>query len=107
VQTIKSRKDFGAVFSSGRRASDRLVRVTALQNTRSDGKLAFVAAKRLGNAVYRNRCKRVLREAARQADLPREDSAIILFATRATHDAHPDEVARSIRRLVGKVIKSH
>ena len=103
MQTIKSRKEFGAVFAKGRRATDRLVRVTVLQNTSSDGKVAFVAAKRLGNAVYRNRCKRVLREAAREAGLPREDCGIILFATRATHDAHPREVAHSIRRLVDKV----
>lgn len=95
METIKSRKDFERVFSRGRRKNHRLVRTTMLE-TGESGRVAFVAARRLGNAVWRNRSKRVLREAARMAGLPQDGIDLILFATRATHDAHPSDVARAL-----------
>ena len=104
METIKSRREFEEVFSGGKRANHRLVRITVLNSDEGGcGKVAFVAAKRLGNAVWRNRSKRVLREAARQCGFPLEGSKIILFATRNTHDAHPDEVASALRSLLGRL----
>ena len=104
MKTIKSRQDFEKVFSRGQRKGSRLVRVTTLStDMNAEGRVAFVAARRLGNAVWRNRSKRVLREAARLCGLPLEGKDIILFATRNTHDAHPDEVANSLRRLLHEV----
>ena len=64
--------------------------------------VAFVAPKRLGNAVYRNRCKRVLREAAREARLPKEGMRIILFATQGTYDTKPQELAVCLESLLDK-----
>jgi ribonuclease P protein component len=101
METIKSRREFESVFSGGKRANHRLVRITVLKDNEGDrGKVAFVAPKRLGNAVYRNRCKRVLREAARQSGLPRHGLKIILFATRQTHDSSPSEVAVALDGLL-------
>ena len=103
METIKSRREFETVFSVGKRANHRLVRITVLKNDEGGpGKVAFVAPKRLGNAVYRNRCKRVLREAARQSDLPRDGQKIILFATRQTHDCNPAEVSQALSGLLQK-----
>lgn len=101
METIKSRRDFERVFSQGRRSGSRLVRVTRLDGDESaSGRVAFVCARRLGNAVFRNRSKRVLREAARLCGLPYQGMDVILFATRHTHDAHPDQVARALRKLL-------
>lgn len=103
METIKSAREFERVFAGGQRYSHRLVRITVLKGNEGDGgKVAFVAAKRLGNAVFRNRCKRVLREAARAERLPREGARIILFATRRTHDAAPEEVAQALESLLAK-----
>ena len=65
--------------------------------------VAFVAPKRLGNAVYRNRCKRVLREAAHEAQLPKEGMNIILLATQDTHAAKTHDVAVCLEKLLRKV----
>lgn len=101
METIKSKRDFEAVFSGGKRVSHRLVRATVLKCNEGDlGKVAFVAPKRLGNAVYRNRCKRVLREAARSCGFPVQSTRIILFATKATHESSPDEVSEALRSLL-------
>ena len=101
METIKSKQDFGRVFSGGKRVNHRLVRMTVLwQDEGGPARVAFVAPKRLGNAVFRNRCKRVLREAVRMCEYPHEGCEVILFATKATHDAHPAEVASAIESLM-------
>ena len=105
METIKSRAEFEKVFSNGKRAAHPLVRITVLSRDKGNqGKVAFVAAKRLGNAVYRNRCKRILREAACACDMPRDGYSVILFSTRATHDAHPAEVSVALRKLLGRAL---
>lgn len=104
METIKSKLDFERVFSKGERFSAPLVRITVLRDDEGgSGRVAFVAAKRLGNAVYRNRCKRLLREAARDCHMPRENLSIILFATNRTHEAHPRHIAKDLERLLGRL----
>lgn len=100
METIRSKRDFEQVFTAGRRCGGKHVRLCVLRDPSRRGRVAFVAAKRLGNAVYRNRCKRVLREAARACDMPRAGADVILFATRSTHEARPDAVAGELRRLL-------
>lgn len=103
METIKSKRDFEKVFSRGKRLNDPLLRIRLAKLDEGDSaRVAFVAPKRLGNAVFRNRCKRVLREAARVCGLPLEGYNVILFATKETHDSSPADVARSLNRLVKK-----
>ena len=103
METIKSKKEFEEVFSSGKRVNHRLVRATVLKDDEGGlGKVAFVAPKRLGNAVYRNRCKRVMREAARQCGLPVPGTRIILFATRSTHDSGPGDVSVALENILSR-----
>ena len=101
MKTIKSKRDFERVFSRGRRFNDQLLRIrVAASDEGAPSGVAFVAAKRLGNAVFRNRCKRVLREAARLCGLPGDGYDVLLFATSRTHDSSPEQVASSLRRLL-------
>lgn len=101
MKTIKSKRDFERVFSHGRRFNDQLLRIrVAASDEGAPSGVAFVAAKRLGNAVFRNRCKRVLREAARLCGLPGDGYDVLLFATSRTHDSSPEQVASSLRRLL-------
>ena len=101
METIKSKIEFEKVFSRGRRYGHPLVRVTVLRDdATAQGKVAFVAAKRLGNAVFRNRCKRVLREAARMCGLPADGVDVILFATRSTYASTPAEVSVALQKLL-------
>ena len=101
MKTIKSKRDFERVFIEGRRANASRVRIIYMKDDGADtGRVAFVAAKRLGNAVYRNRCKRLLREASRACGLPTDSWSVILFATRKTHDAQYDDIICDLRELM-------
>ena len=102
MQTIKSHQDFERVFTQGKRLNHPLIRMVICDCV-SEGDPAgapFAAAKRLGNAVVRNRSKRVLREAARSCQLPIEGREIILFATPRTRSASPEEMREALQTLL-------
>ncbi|WP_288735006.1 ribonuclease P protein component [uncultured Enorma sp.] len=102
MRTIKSRLDFERVFKHGRRVNHPLVRMVICDGEceGGSGRVAFAAAKRLGNAVVRNRSKRKLREAARACALPVPGTDLILFATPKTRDARPEELAEALSGLL-------
>lgn len=104
METIKSKQEFEKVFKGGRRVNHALVRLCVMPV--ADGarsRVAFCAPKRVGNAVCRNRCKRVLRAAAFEVGLPLQGYDVILFSTNATRTATSTEVARALGKLVKRV----
>ena len=102
MRTLKSRLEFERAFTQGRRYTHPLIRMVICEavNEGDPGRVAFVAAKRLGCAVVRNRSKRVLREAARALRLPVEGCDVILFATPRTRTAHPEEMIEALKSLL-------
>ena len=104
MRTIKSRLDFEHVFRQGKRYNHPLVRMVICdaRNEGDSGRVAFVAAKRLGCAVVRNRSKRVLREVARAGSFPVEGKDIILFATPKTRDASPADMLKAVQSLTAR-----
>lgn len=95
-KTIKSKKDFEMVFHKGMTISTPYVRLKVLK-TNDQGRIAVAAAKKLGCAPIRNRSKRVLREAAKNCQLPLYGYDIILFATHKTREGlKPVQQALSI-----------
>ena len=109
MQTIKSHQDFERVFTQGKRLNHPRIRMVICDCV-SEGdpaRVAFAAAKRLGNAVVRNRSKRVLREAARSCELPIEGHEIILFATPRTRTASPEEMRLALLALLRRAHVVH
>lgn len=101
MRTIKSHQDFERVFHQGRSFKHPLMRMIVCDalSEGDSGRVAFVAAKRLGCAVVRNRSKRVLREAARACAFPRDGFDVILFATHKTKTSSPNEMQAALRSL--------
>lgn len=102
MRTIKSRTDFEYVYTRGKRYNHPLIRMVICEACceGDPGRVAFAAPKRLGNAVWRNRSKRVLREAARNNGLPVQGFDMIFFATRGTATAAAGEVAGALATLL-------
>lgn len=104
MRTIKSHLDFERVYTRGRRYNHPLMRMIIIDSSSEGdpGRVAFACPKRVGNAVVRNRSKRVLREVSRLRGLPAEGKDIILFATRQTATASPEELSRALGSLCGR-----
>ena len=63
---LRSRGEFTAVQSRGRRVAGRYLTMLAHPNTLGRDRLGIIASKRVGGAVQRNRAKRRLRELFRR-----------------------------------------
>lgn len=103
MSTIRSSREIDGIFQTGRRAAGPLVTVLVAETPSGrdpSGRVAFVAGKRLGNAVQRNRAKRLLRAAAREAGGPWRERDVVLVAQPALLAANPSQVAESLRKLL-------
>lgn len=69
---LKTPDEFKAVYDRKRSVSDALLVIYAKENTLAHSRVGLSVSKKIGNAVARNRCKRLFREAYRlsQHELP-------------------------------------
>lgn len=103
--TIKSNGEVDRLFREGKRIGTPLVaaRIAPTNEERDlTGRVAFVAGKKLGNAVKRNRCKRVMRTMVRDAGGPWPGYDIVFIARDRTAQASRDDLLRSCREIIRK-----
>ncbi len=83
MRTIRSNREIETIFLRGRRVAHPLVVALYRPTAAADGdgaRVAFVAGKKVGGAVSRNRAKRVLRAAARRLGAPWPGYDVVLIA---------------------------
>ena len=67
---LRRRADFQKVFDSGQRIRGRFLTLLVATSQGSTPRLGVVASRKLGDAVRRNRAKRLIREIFRQSTQP-------------------------------------
>ncbi|WP_165248545.1 ribonuclease P protein component [Adlercreutzia sp. ZJ141] len=84
METITSKQEISDLFSSGKRFHTPYLTFIVLPTKRHDlnGRVAFIAGKKLGNAVWRNRAKRRMREACYLAGGPWKGFDVVFLAKR-------------------------
>ena len=87
------------VHRLGRSAANRFLVFRVTPNGLDRSRFCFIAGKRVGNAVVRNRVKRRLREAARQVGFAPGWDAIVM-ARRGAGDADYRQLERSVDDLM-------
>ena len=79
---LKKKKDFQAVYSRGKSYANRFLVLYVFRSNGFQGKVGFAAGKKLGNAVKRNRIKRLLRESYRMHQSEIEEGVSLLLVGR-------------------------
>ena len=85
MEVIKSSTDISLVFKKGKRLGRGSTRLIALQHDEQHdlpGRVAFIAGKKNGNAVWRNRAKRRMRAACREIGGPWDGYDVLFIANR-------------------------
>jgi len=103
-QRLHSAPEFERVYKSGSRCGDQLFGASALKNDLGHARLGLsIGAKAVGNAVRRNRLRRLVREQFRlcQAELPALD--IVITARPGARQAPAADVVHSVCRLLNQI----
>mgnify|MGYP005843041777 CR=1 FL=1 len=98
---LRHRRDFDAVFRSGRAYHNDLLVLRSLPNRMSHNRFGFVTSKRLGKAVVRNRVRRRLQEAVRQLPL-RPGCDVVVSAKAAAAQAGYQSLRQGLVDLLAR-----
>ena len=100
---LKKKKDFQAVYSRGKSYANRFLVLYVFRSNGFQGKVGFAAGKKLGNAVKRNRVKRLLRESYRMnQDAIKEGVSLLLVGRKAAVDAGCQDLEKAFLALAKK-----
>ncbi|MGE4170595.1 MAG: ribonuclease P protein component [Candidatus Margulisiibacteriota bacterium] len=105
---IRKKRHFDHLFQSPKAIENRFLRVLYAPPFEDEPKIAFVAGKKMGNAVKRNRAKRRLREICRQhPELLSSPVDKVFLAKSALVTAPFDEVLFAFSKLLHHLSKKN
>lgn len=83
-EVLRKKEDFNSVYKRGKSIPDKFVVMFYKKNGLSYNRVAFLASKKVGNSVKRNRAKRLMRESCRLSGEHIENGYDIIFIARKT-----------------------
>ena len=97
--TLRKQRDFSRVYKQGKSRGGKYAVILYKRNGLKYTRTAFVASKKVGNSVYRNRSRRLMKEAYRSFESNVKSGYDIIFVARAaiTECREPD-VEKQLRK---------
>ena len=100
-EVLRNKNDFSSIYRTGRSVGDRYVVLFFKKNGLGYNRTAFLASKKVGNSVRRNRARRLMRESWRRIseDLPAGYDFIII-ARNTINERSFQDVSSSLNHAV-------
>lgn len=105
MKTIKSSSEITNIFEHGRRIGVSDFSLIVLRNDNQhdlDGRVAFIAGKKNGNAVWRNRAKRRMRALCFEAGGAFPGYDVIFLARKTVTEAPFDKMSARLKAALSK-----
>lgn len=100
---LRNKKDFSRLYNKGKSAGSKYVVLFYIKNDLPYIRRAFLASKKVGNSVRRNRARRLMKESYRKISDRIEDGYDILFIARNNiNDTKCQNVEKSMREVLKK-----
>ena len=104
LNILKKNSDYRRVYSHGKTVADRLIVLYFLPNNTEKSRFGFTVSKKVGNAVTRNRIRRLLRETCRlNCGLFPAGYDYVLLARREIAGSSYQEVEASLLKLLKRL----
>lgn len=103
---LRKRTDFSAIYNKGKSLGERYVVLFYRKNDLPYSRTAFLASKKVGNSVERNRARRLMKESIRTSQVQLPDGYDYIFIARNTIlNRKCADVKKSIEAAIKKVKK--
>lgn len=100
-ESLKNNIDFRKVYDNGKSLSNKFLVMFYIKNGLSYNRVGFSTTKKLGNAIIRNRVKRLIKEAFRLNNTDMSNGYDIIFLARIrSNTANYKDIEKSILNLL-------
>ncbi len=101
---LRKKADFNLIYNKGKSTADRYVVVFYKKNGMQINRTAFLASKKVGNSVHRNRARRLMKESLRLITDEISTGFDLIFIARNTINGKKQhDVSKSIRTSLKKI----
>ncbi|MDO4485869.1 MAG: ribonuclease P protein component [Bacillota bacterium] len=102
-EILRKKDDFTLIYKKGKSIGERYIVLFYRKNNLSYNRTAFLASKKVGNSVIRNRSRRLMRESYRFLKDDLKTGYDIIFIARASMVGRKfKDVDKSVKRAVSK-----
>lgn len=96
-EVLRKQSDFSAIYNKGKSVGERYVVLFYRKNNLPYNRMGFLASKKVGNSVKRNRARRLMKESFRQLEEKvKEGRDYILIARNTIGNTSMQEVNKSM-----------
>ncbi len=102
-QKIRKRREYQAVYEKGRRVHSKSFVILLMPNDEGTTRFGITVSKKVGNAVRRNRIKRLLREYFRlNRDLFQDSTDVVVIARKGMSLLNYRDLSRELDAVLEK-----